>query len=178
MLMFWSPNVAPCRAGHGACKAAARAPPLHRRLRRGGTATRASRDDAASSSPADDEDDVPAVPREGSLSAAARFERLYEDERTPEERETEALRLAALKAEIQWSIDGALGADARLAASLLEPLDVAERPCAHPQLNSSRHSRRGGGRLQNREHDRLCHRVGAGPGTQRSRDQEVRAHVS
>jgi hypothetical protein len=121
MLMSWSPNVAPCRMGHGACKAAARAPPAHRRLRRQGVnATRASPDDAASS-PADDGDDAPALPREGSLSAAARFERMYEDERTPEERETEALRLAALKAEIQWSIDGAPGADARLASSSLGP---------------------------------------------------------
>ena len=123
-MLMWSHAVVagvPCRTGHGACKAASRAPALHRRLRQGGVAARASRDDAASSPADGDDDDVPSVPREGSLAAAARFERLFEDERTPEEAESEALRLAALKAEIQWSIEGASRADAHLAAALLEP---------------------------------------------------------
>lgn len=114
--MLWSHCVvaggakqcASLRQCHRACiNFVSLAPRPCRKLRRG-VASRASLGGAGAAADDDGLDgDAPVVPPlENSLASAARLERLYTSNKTMAEAEAEALRLAALKAEIQWSVQG------------------------------------------------------------------------
>lgn len=131
-----------------------------RRTPRGLTA-RASLD--ATNDGADDDAPIE-LPGESSFSAAARLERMYESHKTKEEAEAEALRLAALKVEIQWSVQGASHA----------------RDCACPSRNSVLTRSwlcafRSRGHVQQRrgDADRLRNCVGTGVRAARGGGEEV-----